>query len=1229
MDEDLAFLAALAAPSEASLAGGPQGDGAVVEICEDEAQQCRAMEDDEGDLQLVAALAERPQEAPRKYKQRGWELLEKARMVKAQKRLEGQLAMKEAERRAVQHAVTTIATAFPSVAKAVGLRPAMPGMTEDRALLLQRLSLAPAIRGCVPAKKTQDVAVSTVACAGLALQSEWARRLLLEGRFGTAACAMEEAPKAAMAIHCLSWQWDETTQRVRRLADRDTMAEERACHGQFSVQVMMQSGFLERHEVRDGLRRTVASEPLFARALLLEQQSAEFLLEGLSRSTPLRIEDVEFVRQAAQACTVVVLSYCSDRASANIKALQWTWRQLSTEGLPDNILPHSEMCALHGLALAKSRPTAGKQLVGDARTFATLTRQNRFHGAFRAQLLDLIATKLVVRHEARPRELVERTAALRDLLFGNADSDSTLFYKQASDGSRRRTKLLEDLEALCAVVDLGPGTPDSLVHWCHTSAGANGVADSGRRLGSPCCSDREQAVCRVAAPILNFFCNRAWDVSAVSRWTYAVNTLRRLLAGCLCNGLVPSALRELKAHWDLSDGMWQTLSRIVSADREDFHSKSKLRLLKVCRGLCTSEAAHWMSILVTSLLAVDAALYDLFGDGVRPRAGLKEMLDERGSIIARCQERLLRLLKTWRPDASEWALLQAAGGDLNSVPLGAWARRQVILLSSGVFDHFDLRFCRPPYCLSKLVDPAVSPADRLEHARLFLRLPRHCMSVFCTRLVELFPSAESLVHQGGPVIEAWLLSTPVCIDYTERSHAQMRSDLRSSGRARSTTISANRMVAQQMRAAHVERTGADPAMAPRASDAGVGHCLGHAAAAAAPLSASSAPKRPGGNPRLEFNNHKLATWKRLHAAGRPITVEEQASVLEDARGEWLAMPAEDREQWRMVYEASALERRTLAKAPPLPAPQASEAARIKQGLWGTTCGPQVLLPASALVAQHQKHGYLDRRRLALGDPSLTIAAPIAERGCKELGGDAAREVHGCFAQKKNICRVVLEEGVRARVDDLTRRFNSWSDSLGSEKAASCEGLLWLHGERPGVDPLDMCLLMADQRLKPKVQLFIRCAVQRSEGRLFPEPAVFPIIVCLTEADSRLSGRFRALAMVTSDELALELAQLGPDFEWRMQTLNWELHLDGSLMSMRVVGASAPLAPPRGRARRSRFAIPSELMGGDPLDLRDSLGAAWVEPRVSRPLAAPILEPSSRNGMPTLGGCGVWGVWLVF
>ena len=112
-------------------------------------------------------------------------------------------------------------------------------------------------------------------------------------------------------------------------------------------------------------------------------------------------------------------------------------------------------------------------------------------------------------------------------------------------------------------------------------------------------------------------------------------------------------------------------------------------------------------------------------------------------------------------------------------------------LSASLFEHFDLKWCHPPYTLIPLLEEGVPLADKRRLAESFLRRPYHCCSFFLEKLRLNFPSVRSLLGEGVHVLRTWNSNLSLGIDYSERAHYALRLKLRSSGVARNATAAAN------------------------------------------------------------------------------------------------------------------------------------------------------------------------------------------------------------------------------------------------------------------------------------------------------------------------------------------------------------------------------------------------------------------------------------------------------
>ena len=305
------------------------------------------------------------------------------------------------------------------------------------------------------------------------------------------------------------------------------------------------------------------------------------------------------------------------------------------------------------------------------------------------------------------------------------------------------------------------------------------------------------------------------------------------------------------------------------------------------------------------MLCADPMLYDLLGDGKeKKRATLADLCSSSASPIAKAQNRVVDRLEGWGVDGPCWLLLTCVGGSPGDVRAALMAKSELLLLSAAIVDHFELRMSHPPYTLIRLLDPDLPLADQRRCAQSFLRAPEHCLSLFCRRLRQRCPSVRLLLSHGREIIEAWATSCFVGIDHTERSHGQLRQNLRSSTRARSFTRGANYMVCQELRSAHIQKGGRDPAVLDASS------CGTATASAEGATPGAASTKRPSGghtaNPYLFFRNQKLASRKKVVASDRKLTQEELDGIEVACRSEWEGMDRAERANWERLYAAQQL-----------------------------------------------------------------------------------------------------------------------------------------------------------------------------------------------------------------------------------------------------------------------------------------------------------------------------------
>ena len=101
----------------------------------------------------------------------------------------------------------------------------------------------------------------------------------------------------------------------------------------------------------------------------------------------------------------------------------------------------------------------------------------------------------------------------------------------------------------------------------------------------------------------------------------------------------------------MHEGLAAHLERLVRADADDFQSRNKLRLLRVCRVLCPPDAASDAAITLQCLLTVDPILYDLLtkkgGAPDQPQASLAELCSWDQNPISSAQDRIVASLEAW------------------------------------------------------------------------------------------------------------------------------------------------------------------------------------------------------------------------------------------------------------------------------------------------------------------------------------------------------------------------------------------------------------------------------------------------------------------------------------------------------------------------------------------------------------------------------------------------------
>ena len=482
----------------------------------------------------------------------------------------------------------------------------------------------------------------------------------------------------------------------------------------------------------------------------------------------------------------MVLTFSHDRASTNYVVLRWIFDQLVKPGMPRNVFPHAEACVLHGLQLARTRPTIGKPLAAVSFSFTRFLRNWRSGQALRTELVTFILTNLEVVPDPLPAGTAADHAYAFQVLFGETRT-AAAGEKQLPESPFR----MDVLRVMDLVVLSGSGGLKLYTGGVDT--------------------DREDAVEKLTTAVLNVFISKAWVVGTESRWTHTMRTLARITFGVLLSGALTLSLDNVRTFWGVTPTVEAQLAALVDAADPNPDNHRKLRLARICKVLCHPSAPWQLSILVTGLRVVDDFMYLVFGAKVEQRPSLLDLLGLRTPRFAEMQSRLCTLSGGFGSDPVSWTVPRLAGCDFQDGSVRKFARAHLLQLSASLFEHFELKWANPPYSLLPLLEEDVSVGEKRRRAKAFLQdCPAHCMSLFLQRLRIRCPSVAELMNDGVHVLRSWCASQVLGIDLCERAHYALRLQLRSTGPARNATEAANKTFLREAAAEHLKRHGCLP-----------------------------------------------------------------------------------------------------------------------------------------------------------------------------------------------------------------------------------------------------------------------------------------------------------------------------------------------------------------------------------------------------------------------------------
>ena len=1145
-------------------------------------------------LQDLIAL----QEPRTSYERRSDDLMAHARLAKERKRSQRQLAAATDAKKIATDAIALVAHQFPLVARSLGMTRRRLTDPTAQALIHLKLACSPKFKGAYARNYAQSQIRSTRLVAGCLLdQQQTYAEEVLDIAPG-AGQAHPLAPRVIRRFVAYSAQWDETAQMLSPTRSRLLPAQAKVSKAQTSAQIMVFSGALQLTKLMrstlgcDSMERTV--QPWHSLSLRLDAQDADHLIEAVLRCMPLALMDAEVMEQVGTRNEGVLLQFGTDRASANLSAGKWFATLLHQKYIALPLYLHLEPCALHGVALVKQRCSWLKSIMTALRSFTRWLRVGKNLQGLSEHLTALIRGGVVVRRAERPQEARERAKKIVELLYGDLETSTFLWRTCKKTNAKVKSVLLLDLESLIDSLDFDANAT-KFTFWNYVSVDSEDHKVLGKAVGSAAIETAEQAGDRIATPVLGFLTGRAWVDAVESRWTNFFASLRRFTIGIAANNVLPIALDELRKSMKVTDDLEDALAKLVAADSSDVASKNKLRLIRFTKVLCDPSLAWQLGIMATTLAPIESLQYAIMGHD-RVSATLGELVHPHKSPIAKTASRLLELSLNFSADGS-WLLASLLGADLNDQGVRMAARKALLQLSAGLAEVFEFRLATGIYRLLWLTFSDVTDAAKRTVACDFFAesRARECDSSMCRHLRLHYPSVEELLGKGPAFLKAFEESVQLTIDFSERTHGQMRHDLGSAGPGYGFGAAAERTLCRQFAVDHISRGGLDPAKIT------FGDILAYSVLG--DLEPASKRRNVGGNPWMEFHAVRFRTFKALVAPDRPLTQSEHAEIEQTIKSEWQTVRNDEDQYacWQARFRAGR-GGSSLGSAQ-----GAGQIARCEEGpafsgLWQKSQDPKHLLPPSAIVDFSAAAKTSPSKKLGVGKQAAAEQADrlhIREPVARSHGIDECCRLFDCQASKKNICRVhgCWRDGAKS-LDEVCSLLSAWVQQLPTDTKDSASELVWLEASEPEkAEATVVVALLVKQFLSPKMQMFADCGLElqgRSPLRTFVPPP-FPFTVTIMDRASRLAGPggfgddVRCIACSSSDELAFFLKQHGR--QWRLFPLRYEMCEGPSLLRMRVLGRGNVFEKPvRARTGKPSVALPSVFDLGDPLEFGRSQAA---------------------------------------
>ena len=361
---DLSLIAAIGDRGRGRSRGrGRPGRGAERVVAVEQATVTAHEGDDADDehaalLQIASVGEGRP--AKRKLAQRSFEMMREVRHAKEVKRLKSQVESAKGGTASLRQKLQVASLRFPGLSQIVAVdSPRDLMLKAERA---QSLSMRSPFRDAGAPRNAQTWAAYVVSQTIQTLEQQRAYDMLLGQTEG------EAIGRTAV----LAWMSDETKQRARLKFTKQFEANiNPSMH--LSVDTLVGLGRIKVFDHSDEPTADVSYHP---KPLQLLGKTTAFLLEGLMKMLPLRIDDGEVLSELSKANDNVLIVFGTDRCATEGSMLRVVWDRIEARA-PLKVIPHAEPCGTHGGALVKGRAPDAKHVQKIIHGFARIVRQGK------------------------------------------------------------------------------------------------------------------------------------------------------------------------------------------------------------------------------------------------------------------------------------------------------------------------------------------------------------------------------------------------------------------------------------------------------------------------------------------------------------------------------------------------------------------------------------------------------------------------------------------------------------------------------------------------------------------------------------------------------------------------------------------------------------------------------------------------------------------------------------